>query len=75
MYPVSILRFESRVLDTTLYLAFYYYFIIIVVFFFVFREKEDDLEQRFMLLDQELRDILAIEGKKESMTLAVCYTN
>ena len=27
------------------------------------REKEDDLERRFVLLDQQLRDILAIEGK------------
>lgn len=28
------------------------------------REKEDDLERRFVLLDQELRDILAIEGNQ-----------
>lgn len=27
------------------------------------REKEDDLERRFVLLDQELRDILAIDGE------------
>ena len=32
------------------------------------REKEDDLERRFVLLDQELRDILAIEGKKKKTT-------
>ncbi len=42
-----------------------------VLLFFFFREKEDDLERRFVLLDQELRDILAIEGKKKHQ-IVIC---
>ena len=37
------------------------------------REKEDDLERRFVLLDQELRNILAIEGKELLVLLLLLY--
>lgn len=38
-------------------------------------EKEDDLERRFVLLDQELRDILSIEGNVKFNYLLTCCDN
>ena len=45
-------------------------------FLFVFcREKEEDLERRFALLNQDLRSILAVEGKYSKKHLTVAHTH
>lgn len=48
---------------------------LIDVIFLVSSEKEDDLERRFVLLDQELRDILSIEGNVKFNYLLTCCDN
>jgi len=58
-------------------LIFYKNFCVLLFFFFFFfffflgREKEDDLERRFELLNRELRSIFAIEGKHKCLKHAV----
>lgn len=51
-----------RTVQTTVFFSINF-LLMLIKFFSPNREKEDDLERRLVLLDQELRDILAIDGE------------